>query len=287
MSATSSATPPPDPGQDSDPEDAAPSRCDPLWSPAHRYSATVIDVDTILNAPAADVDIPLLGELQIDDVVLWSPAVSDQTYAPKLNTSKPYAPLSPEVQAVHDLAARHGGTSSIRRMPSPGYPPEWRCDADHIFRESVEAVRDEGLWCPTCVAPTISAGEARCRRIMETLLDVPFPRSHPSFLFRESTGRKLELDGYSEPLGLAFEYQGIQHYKYNPHWHKDAAGFAALQARDAEKAAKCRQHQVALIVIPHYALSGAYIRQRLAELGYIGQPLAPPPLDRPTTAPLI
>jgi hypothetical protein len=145
---------------------------------------------------------------------------------------------------------------------------------------------------PTRVVPTISAGEARSRRALETLLDAPFPRSHPSFLQRESPDSNPGLDGYNEPLGLAFEYRDIQHYMYDPLWHKDEAEFAALQARDAETAAKCCQHQVALIVIPHYALSGAYIRRRLEELGYIGYNPASddpasddPASDDPTTTP--
>jgi hypothetical protein len=55
----------------------------------------------------------------------------------------------------------------------------------------------------------------------------------------------LELDGNNEDLALAFEYQGRQHNDRVRHWQGNT-DLEAQQARDAEKAAKCIQHGVAL-----------------------------------------
>ena len=41
-----------------------------------------------------------------------------------------------------------------------------------------------------------------------------FSPIRPNFLVDPQTNYKLELDGYNEELNIAFEYNGIQHYKF-------------------------------------------------------------------------
>jgi len=62
----------------------------------------------------------------------------------------------------------------------------------------------------------------------------------------------MELDGYSESLGLAFEYQGIQHYELCPWLHKTQQAFEAQKQRDQEKRELCKAHGVTLIEVPWY-----------------------------------
>lgn len=62
----------------------------------------------------------------------------------------------------------------------------------------------------------------------------------------------LELDGYSASCGRAFEYQGRQHYQLMPHMRVDEQRLAEMQARDARKAALCRENLVFLYPIRYH-----------------------------------
>ena len=70
-------------------------------------------------------------------------------------------------------------------------------------------------------------------------------------LFLKSfTGQRLELDGYCEPLALALEYQGEQHYDEHHYWNRRGGDFNTLRARDELKAALCVAAGVRLVVVP-------------------------------------
>lgn len=57
----------------------------------------------------------------------------------------------------------------------------------------------------------------------------------------------LELDIYLPNINLAFEYDGIQHYKYIEYFHKDLEAFHDSQARDKFKDEKCKKMGITLI----------------------------------------
>ena len=91
--------------------------------------------------------------------------------------------------------------------------------------------------------------ESECRRIMEDLFKAPFTSIRPDFL-KYHTGRNLELDGYNEALGIAFEYQGIQHRKFTPMFHKTYQHFLDQIKRDTFKKNICLEKGIQLICIP-------------------------------------
>jgi predicted nucleic acid-binding Zn-ribbon protein len=90
--------------------------------------------------------------------------------------------------------------------------------------------------CTTCehtwstVPPSVlrSAGCPECgkshyrerwtREVLEELFGTKFPSIRPDWLINPETGRKLEVDCYSEELGLGLEYQGTQHYEPVEFW---------------------------------------------------------------------
>jgi hypothetical protein len=188
------------------------------------------------------------------------------------------APLPPEQQVLHAFAMKRNSVL-LSKTAAPNQSLQWMCSVGHKFQLKYEDARDEGLWCNQCPL-TNSAGETRCRRILESLLDAPFPTVRPAFLIRESTGQPLELDGYNEELKLAFEYQGVQHYQFSQKWHGTLEAFQDQCDRDADKAAMCQQYGIALLVIPYHATRlGAHIRSRLTEMGYINQQLAIAPVE--------
>jgi hypothetical protein len=58
----------------------------------------------------------------------------------------------------------------------------------------------------------------------------------------------MELDGYSEALRLAFEYQGFQHYEQS--YLHSPEEFAWQQQKDQEKRKLCKANGVTLIEVP-------------------------------------
>lgn len=86
---------------------------------------------------------------------------------------------------------------------------EFTCNLGHQFSNMFKKI-EGGQWCPTCSRGTKS--EEITRTYFEELFGLPFRKSRPTWL-RNSRGRQMELDGYSAELQIAFEYQGIQHFK--------------------------------------------------------------------------
>ena len=79
-----------------------------------------------------------------------------------------------------------------------------------------------------------SKGETICRNYLEKTLQRRFSKARPDFLRNPVTGGdfNLELDCYNKDIGLALEYNGIQHYKYTPYFHKNKESFLNQKYRD-------------------------------------------------------
>lgn len=119
---------------------------------------------------------------------------------------------------------------------------------------------------PICERKT----EKRCRDIVENLLRVPFPTVRPSFLRYPPSGKNLELDMYNDELGLAFEYQGIQHRKYTPYYHRSMDEFLRQQERDSFKKQRCYDMHIQLVLIPDTIKPDhlePFLRQKIQDLG--------------------
>lgn len=98
-----------------------------------------------------------------------------------------------------------------------------------------------------------SSGEAECRRVMEMLFDRPFPSVRPDFLRNPVTGylHNLELDCYNKDLKIAVEYNGAQHYKFIPHFHRNRDAFMNQKYRDDMKKRICKERGIFLIDVPY------------------------------------
>lgn len=93
--------------------------------------------------------------------------------------------------------------------------------------------------------------EKQCRRIVERIYGRAFPSIRPDFLKNPITGKNLELDMYNKDLKLAFEYNGVQHYKYTPFFHKSHKDFEKQKAYDNYKKSICEHLGITLIAIPY------------------------------------
>ena len=102
-------------------------------------------------------------------------------------------------------------------------------------------------------APRESKGELECRRVLQSIFKKPFPSQRPDFLRNPVTGGNfnLELDCYNAGLGLAVEYNGAQHYKYTPYFHRSKDHFLNQKYRDDMKKRICKENRIKLIEVPH------------------------------------
>ena len=115
--------------------------------------------------------------------------------------------------------------------------------------------------------------EERCREIFQRIYGRQFKSVRPKWLENPVTGKNLELDGYCPetrtPLGkgLAFEYDGVQHSKYNKHFHRGGPDEFIYQCKkDSWKNIRCKQEGVFLVRIPHFVAYGdleRYITNKL------------------------
>ena len=121
---------------------------------------------------------------------------------------------------------------------------KWRCYEGHIFEKRPNAIK-KGEWCSYC-GDKIS--ERICRATLEAIFKKPFPTLRPKWLASER-GR-MELDGYNEELGIAFEYHGEQHYKQN-YFTKTQDDLIRRQEADKIKKEICKNNNVILLEIPY------------------------------------
>jgi len=98
-----------------------------------------------------------------------------------------------------------------------------------------------------------SKGEEECRRVLQSIFRVPFTSQRPDFLRNPVTGGNfnLELDCYNYELGLAVEYNGQQHYKYIPYFHRNKDHFMTQKYRDDMKRRICKEQGIVLIEVPY------------------------------------
>lgn len=98
-----------------------------------------------------------------------------------------------------------------------------------------------------------SYGEAVLRSFLEKVFKTKFTKSRPLFMKNPNSNRKLELDGYSPILKLAFEHQGQQHFNktsYLNRSRKNRQSFEVIQRNDRTKVRLCKKEGVLLIQIP-------------------------------------
>ena len=98
----------------------------------------------------------------------------------------------------------------------------------------------------------MSKGEIACRQYLEQRFKKPFPSCRPDFMFNSVTGENLELDMFNKELMLACEYNGKQHYEYNPFMHRNSKqNFRNQQYRDHMKQEICKKLGIKLITVPY------------------------------------
>lgn len=125
-------------------------------------------------------------------------------------------------------------------------------------------------------AKRINKHEERCREIFESIFRVKFKSCRPSWLENPVTHKNLELDGFNPDIktplgvGLAFEYDGVQHSKYTPRFQSHPDEFIYQCKKDSWKDLRCKQEGILLIRIPSFVAYQdleRYIKQKLRREG--------------------
>jgi len=150
--------------------------------------------------------------------------------------------ISDKIVASQEAAFKRGGKLLSEEF-SLSEKMKWECSSGHQWDATYQNVVFRFSWCPYCKS---SFSENICRQYLELLFDRSFPRERPSWL-RNTNGRTLELDGYCQELGIAFEHQGLQHYENISHFKDNTE---SIQVRDNLKKNLCNKAGVILIEIP-------------------------------------
>ncbi len=120
------------------------------------------------------------------------------------------------------------------------------CANNHIWKSYAKHIR-AGHWCPQC---HIYRGEEIVRICLEYIFNSPFPKYKSDKLI-SSKNKRLELDGYNEQLGIAFEHDGLQHYGFNIFRVKNFEdGYKNIISNDLDKENICKKLGIKLIKVP-------------------------------------
>lgn len=116
------------------------------------------------------------------------------------------------------------GSATARPQPVQGLDWPWllsRLDYPQAAKERLRALvlPDALSWCDQehaqKLAKGCSAGETQVRGALEWMYGQTFQNVRPDWFVPPGYLHKYELDGYCEPLGLAFEFQGPYHSDHN------------------------------------------------------------------------
>lgn len=80
-----------------------------------------------------------------------------------------------------------------------------------------------------------------------TIVKELFPNQRIDLEYNVADKGSLFLDIYLPRMGIAFEYDGIQHFEYNEHFHGSREVFLKARKRDNEKDELCKQKNIVLI----------------------------------------
>ncbi len=152
------------------------------------------------------------------------------------------------LKEFQDIAKERGGECLSSEYKDSRSKLKFRCKNGHKFEATPNDVKNLDSWCPIC---SERAGERICRGLFEAIFNKDFKKVRLEWL-KNSEGRQLELDGYNDELKLAFERQGIQHYKFPNYFHKTIRQFISQLSNDHQKGELGEMHGVTLIEIPYW-----------------------------------
>lgn len=145
------------------------------------------------------------------------------------------------IEEMITLATSNGGECLSNKYINNTTKLKWKCADNHIWEATPRDVKHSKSWCPYC---TWYRDESKCRHILERLLNTEFRKT------RKVLQNGLELDGYSKELGIAFEYNGKQHYEKS-YFSNSIEKLKKIKKSDQIKIDECKSKGIHLIIIPY------------------------------------
>jgi hypothetical protein len=167
------------------------------------------------------------------------------SWCPVCSRSRSGATQRSSIKDAEALALQKGGKCLSSEYKNNSQKLRWKCAEGHEWDTSIASIKN-GSWCSVC---SQGVSERVCRVVLENGLSKSFPKARPEWLINER-GNPMELDGYCSELGIAFEYNGRQHYSNAKFFHRSDASLSQRMRDDEVKAQLCSDHKVRLITIP-------------------------------------
>jgi hypothetical protein len=168
------------------------------------------------------------------------------SWCPACSRAKSGATQRSSIEDAKTFAAQKGGKCLSSEYKNNSQRLRWICAEGHEWEASLGSIKS-GSWCSVC---SQGVSERVCRVVLENGFGKLFPKARPEWLINER-GNAMELDGYCEELGLAFEYNGRQHYSGANFFHRTDSALDQRIKDDETKAQLCRDHNIRLITIPY------------------------------------
>ena len=172
--------------------------------------------------------------------------------------------VAPSLAEMTQFAKSKGGMCLSTEYQNNRTKMKWRCKDGHDWEMNWTHV-ERGQWCPRC---SDMVSERICRKFCEHIFGEKFPKTKPKWLVNARENR-MELDGYSEKLKIACEYQGAQHYRRVKIFER-TRNFADQLDDDRVKKRLCAEHSIALIEVPHtvsHSQMGHFMLKEAERLG--------------------
>ena len=151
------------------------------------------------------------------------------------------------IEEMQSLAKDRGGKCLSSKYVNAGTNLKWQCKRGHVWEAPPREIK-RNHWCPRC---NTHLNEEICRVAFEQIFNDTFLKVRPSWLVN-SRGNRMELDGYSKSLKIAFEYNGEQHYKDIKFFSGNKNNFLIdRKSDDSEKIKICKKRNIALFVISY------------------------------------
>lgn len=151
------------------------------------------------------------------------------------------------LQIAKDYAILRGGFCLSQEYFNNEKLLKWECANHHIWESSFRNVVPKKHWCPECGRYN-NIQETRVRSFLNYLLNANFVKIKLPWNFNPINKNLLELDGYSDELKIAFEFQGEHHFRLA--YGRDEDSLQYIKELDKQKIINCEKNNVKLLIIP-------------------------------------